>query len=131
VYRKRKLHHVQQHSLTGKFRVEGTPDIYCSTFCSKQDQTRLLREFFQDHSGLEGLQGQRLHSLSGQPATMFDFPNGEEIFPYTQSKPHLFPFCCLLSSYCGQLWRACVCLLNDLLVEGLENPPFEDFSSSG
>lgn len=83
--------------------MEGTLEVCCSIFCSKQGQSRLLGDFFQDQSGLEGLQQQRPHSLSGQPGTMFDFPRGEKIFSYIQSKLVSIHVCCLSSSYCGQL----------------------------
>ena len=47
--------------------------------------------------GLENLQSWSLQSLSRQSIPMLDFPNGEKVFPYVQSKPFLFQFMPIVS----------------------------------
>ena len=48
-------------------------------------------------SGLENLQGQRLHSLSGQPVPVSSCRHGVKGFPYVQSEPVMFQLMSVIS----------------------------------
>lgn len=70
-----------------------------------------------DQTGLENSQGQRLHSLSGQPLSLPDSPKGEKASPYIQTESlDLIYAQCLSSSHYASLWKAWVHLHDALHV---------------